>query len=137
VTPQENIQVAQKGYADFSRGDIAALLTSLDENIQWTNPGDGAVFTAGTRHGRAAVAEFFQTVNQVWEFESFEPREFVAQGDTVVAIGHYDVRGKQTGRRASSDWVMVWKFRDGKVTHFQEYTDTLVLWHALEASAAA
>jgi ketosteroid isomerase-like protein len=137
MTPQENIQVAQKGYADFSRGDIASLLTSLDENIQWTTPGDGSVFTAGTRQGKAAVAEFFQTVNQVWEFESFEPREFVAQGDTVVAISHYDVRGKQTGRRASSDWVMVWKFRDGKVTHFQEYTDTLVLWHALETTAAA
>jgi ketosteroid isomerase-like protein len=31
---------------------------------------------------------------------------------------------------------MVWRFRNGKCTHFQEYTDTAALSNALTARAA-
>src|SRR5215211_4342376 len=43
----------------------------------------------GLRQGKAAVAKFFEQVNETTSFQQFEPREYVAQGDTVVALGHY------------------------------------------------
>jgi hypothetical protein len=39
------------------------------------------------------------------EAEQFEPGEFVAQGDKVVALGHYRWRIKSTGHSYPSDWA--------------------------------
>ena len=58
------------------------------------------------------------------DFEQFEPREFVAQGDTVVAIGHYRAVTKATGKRFDSDFAMVFTLRNGKVASFREFTDS-------------
>jgi ketosteroid isomerase-like protein len=133
----ENVQIIQDGYAAFSRGDIAAVLAVYDENIEWTTPEMAEIPNTGTVHGHAGVGAFFQAVGETWEFQSFEPREFIASGDTVVVRGHYDCKSRRTGRSASSDWVMVFKLRDGKVTQFQEYTNTAVLRDALTAASAA
>ena len=54
----------------------------------------------------------------------FEPQEFVAQGDTVVVLGHYRFRPKTTGIAYDTDWAMVWWFRDGKIVKFQIHYDT-------------
>src|SRR5215208_6972795 len=43
--------------------------------------------TWGTRHGHEGVAEYFSLLDENLELEQFEPREFVAQGDTVVVVG--------------------------------------------------
>ncbi|HEY1337311.1 MAG TPA: nuclear transport factor 2 family protein [Bryobacteraceae bacterium] len=137
MSSQDNVNIARKAYADFQRGDIAAILAVLDDSIEWSTPGDASLPTAGTRRGKAAVAEFFKVVGETWDFDKFEPRDYLADGDRVVALGHYDARCRTTGRRASADWAMAWEFRNGKVTHFQEYTDTQVLSNATMQHARA
>ena len=132
MSAEQNTAVVQKAYADFSRGDIASLLSSLDEGVEWISPGKSPA--SGLRKGRAEVAEFFRIVNETWEFLSFEPRDYIATGDRVVALGHYHARSRQTGRDAGSDWAMVFTVRDGKVTRFQEYADTVILESALTAA---
>jgi ketosteroid isomerase-like protein len=73
-------------------------------------------------------AEFKRRGNpMVQDFEVFEPREFVAQGDKVITLGHYTAKVKATGRRFDSDFVMVFTLRNGKLTHFQEFLDTASL----------
>jgi len=61
----------------------------------------------------------------------------IASGDRVVALGRYDARSRRTGRTAASHWAMAFTFHDGKVAHFQEYTDTSTLEAALVAAAGA
>ena len=58
------------------------------------------------------------------EYTTFEPREFIAQGDQVVVIGSERARVKATGRVVDTDWVMVFTIRDGKVVRFRDYYDT-------------
>jgi ketosteroid isomerase-like protein len=74
--------------------------------------------------GRAEVAEFFRQVAAAEDFQQFEPREFVAQADKVVAIGHYRAVSKPSGKSFESDFVMVFTLRDGRVARFQEFTDS-------------
>jgi len=137
MTPEENVKIAQNAYAAFLRGDIAAVLAALDENIEWKTPESVAMPSAGTLRGRDQVAGFFQSVGETWEFQAFEPREYIASGDQVIVRGSYRPRSRQTGSTVSVDWVMAWRFRDGKVTHFQEYTDSAALRDALTARASA
>ena len=97
----QNTKVVQDAYAAFGRGDLTALLANFDEAIVW-KPVQGAasyVPQHGERHGKAAVGEFFELLPQTLTFEQFEPREYVAQGDKVVALGHYRAK-TPSGRRS-------------------------------------
>jgi hypothetical protein len=124
----QNTKVVQDAYAAFGRGDIPAVLNHLDDNVTW-KPITGAasyVPTAGERHGKTSVAEFFRILGENVQFERFEPLEYVAQNDKVVAIGRY--KGKTPGGRTfESEWVMIFTLRDGKVVSFQEFTDSAAL----------
>src|SRR5436305_8704351 len=85
---QANIEIVKNCYAAFQRGDIANILSVIADDVEWINPGE-RVPTAGTRHTAAEIARFFEIVAATWDFTAFAPREYVATGDTVVAIGSY------------------------------------------------
>jgi hypothetical protein len=125
MSAEKNIQILQKAYGDFVRGDVASVLDALADDIQWITPGNNAL--AGERQGKEEVAGFFRTLGEQWEFLAFEPGEYIGSGDRVVALGRYEVRSRQTGRTAASHWAMAWTFQSGKAVRFQEYTDTASL----------
>jgi hypothetical protein len=43
----------------------------------------------GHARGLAQVQAFFGTVDSTMTVQSFDPREFIAQGDQVVVLGDY------------------------------------------------
>jgi uncharacterized protein len=124
MSESENVKIVQDAYAAFGRGDIPSLLASLSDDVVWTLPGAPLIPQAGTYRGPEGVAQFFQKLAQTTEFLAFEPREFVAQGDRVIALGSYQAKGIATGRSFAADWAMSFTIRDGKVVKFQEFTDT-------------
>ncbi len=132
---KNNIETVRNAYAAYGRRDMAALFEIFSDDIQWITPG-GTVL-AGERRGKKEVASFFRTLEEQWEMLSFEPREYIASGDRVVALGRYDIRSRTTGSTAASHWAMVWTIHDGKATRFQEYTDTSTLEAALLAAQSA
>jgi hypothetical protein len=125
----QNTKVVREAYAAFGRGDIAALLEMMADEIHWQPVIGTANYVpfSGARTGKASVAEFFKRVAETEDFQQFEPRELVAQGDTVVAIGSYRATAKATGRTFESDFVMVFTFRNGRVVAFREFTDSAAL----------
>jgi ketosteroid isomerase-like protein len=137
MNESQNTKLVQEAYAAFSRGDVAGILATLDDQIVW-KPVTGAasyVPTAGQRRGKAAVAEFFKLVAESMQFSSFEPREFVAQGDKVVALGHY-VGKASTGGHFESDFAMIFTIRNGRIVEFQEMQDSAALNAAFAPAAA-
>jgi uncharacterized protein len=120
-----NTTVVQEAYAAFSRGDIQTLLSKLADEIVWTAVyGAGShVPTAGERRGKAAVAEFFKQVAENVNFSRFEPKEFIATGDKVVALGHYTATTPMK-KSFDSDFAMVFTLRNGQVTRFQEFCNS-------------
>jgi len=122
----QNTKIVKDAYEAFGRGDVQTLLGYFDEAILW-KPVHGAaahVPTAGERRGKAAVGEFFKTVSEQVNFLRFEPKEFVAQGDKVVALGTYDWRVKSNGREYGGDWAHAFTVRDGRIVGFHEYMDS-------------
>ena len=130
--------VVQEAYAAFGRGDVPGILATLDDNVVWKAVYGAAPYvpTAGERRGKSAVAEFFGIVGKTFQFERFEPREFIEQGDRVAVLGFYASR-TSTGKRIESDWVMVFTFRNGKIAEFQEFTNTALLNAAFESVAVS
>jgi uncharacterized protein len=134
VSEQENAELVQQGYKHFKNGDIQGLLGLLSEDVEWTQPEIEGVPFSGTRRGPERVGEFFSQVFDTEEPLHFEPREFVAQGEKVVALGDYAWRVKSTGREYESDFVHVFTVRDGKVAKYQEFMDTAVVGAAYRGS---
>ena len=124
MSEQDNVGVARRAYEDFKSGNVAGVLGALAEDVDWRTPRMSGVGFSGPRRGRDSVAGFFSNLAEEQEPLSFEPREFVAQDDKVVALGTYRWRVKRTGREYGGDWVHVFTVRDGKITGFQEYMDS-------------
>lgn len=133
----ENTRLVQSAYAAFGRGDIQGVLDTLHDQIVW-KPLTGAgrhVPMAGERRDKAGVATFFKIVGESLHFSRFEPREFIAEGDKVVALGHYTAK-TSTGGSMDSDFVMVFSVRNGKIVQFQEFLDSAALNAAFAPASA-
>src|SRR6266496_1403679 len=124
MSEQENINLVQKVYGKFKSGDIKALLNLLSDDIEWQLPEIENVPFAGKRRGHEQMGQFFESLVDTQEVQHFDPREFIARGDRVLALGHYAFRVKSTGREFGGDFAHVFTVHDGKVVKFHEYMDT-------------
>jgi ketosteroid isomerase-like protein len=68
---------------------------------------------------------------------TFEPRELIAEGDRVVALGSYSWRVRANGQEFGGDFAHAWTIRDGKAVGFQEYMDTAVGTRAYQKAMSA
>jgi ketosteroid isomerase-like protein len=137
MSEKENIEVVEKAYQNFKSGSIPALLDLLANDVTWQLPEIENVPFGGRREGRDEVGGFFASLADSQESLTFEPREFVAQNDKVIALGRYTWRVKSTGREYGGDWAHVFTVRDGRISGFQEYMDTAAAAAAHQKAAAA
>jgi len=124
MSEHENRQFVEQAYATFKAGDIPTLLQSLSEDVTWQLPEIENVPFSGKRQGRGAVGEFFSTLASLQDARSFEEREFIAQGDKVVVLGHYVWQVKANERIFESDFAHIYAVRGGQIVAFQEHTDS-------------
>ena len=134
----QNTKTVKDMYAAFGRGDAQGVLAHVDERVIWRPIMGAASFvpTAGERRGKAAAAEFFRILYETISFQEFQPKEFIAQDETVVALGTYAGTPTAGGPQFRSPWAMVFTFRDGKVIEFREYTDSAALNASFQGAAA-
>jgi uncharacterized protein len=126
-----NIELVQKAYDAFARGDIAGVLETLSSEVDWLISGPRAIVPfVGRRRGPQQVAQFFRELAESQTAELFEPLEFIEGPDKVVVLGRQQWRVKSTGRTYSDEWAHVFTVANGEITKFQEYHDT-----AAEAAA--
>jgi ketosteroid isomerase-like protein len=134
---EQNKNVVTQAYNNFKTGDIEGLLNLMSDDISWTLPDMEGVPFGGSRTGRAAVAEFFDKVIGSQEVVTFEPAELIAEGDKVIALGHYDWRVKANNHEFGADFAHVWTIRDGKAVEFHEYMDTALCTNAYRKAMSA
>ena len=130
-----NVDVVKRFYGAFGRGDIPTALGLLADDVEWTFQAPSVIPFAGTRRGREGVAQFFSLVGETLEFQQFESREFVGQGDTVVVLGYERNLIKPTGRTFEQEWAHVYTLRDGKIAKHQGFEDTAAYVVALDAAS--
>ena len=124
MSEQENTKLVQKVYENFKSGEVKALLNLLSDDIEWQLPEIDNVPFAGKHQGYEEMGQFFASLVDTQEVQHFDPREFIAQGDKVVALGHYAWRVKSTGREFGGDFAHVFTVDKGKVVRVHEYMDT-------------
>jgi ketosteroid isomerase-like protein len=130
MSEQENLQAVQNIFAAFGRGDLAGMLASLADDVEWIIKGPGVVPYFGEWRGHAGVTDFVTQIGTSVEFERFEPQEFIAKDERVVVIGSERGRVRATGRTFDNDWSIVFTIHDGKVTRVRIYDNTAAVAEA-------
>ena len=137
MNEQENTKVIQQAYDYFKNGNIEGVLSLMSSDVDWRLPNVENMPHSGTRKGIEQVTEFFSTLAETQDAKLFDPNQFIAQGEKVVALGSYIWNVKSTGREYASDFVHVFTVRDGKIAGFDEYFDTTPATKAYQKAQTA
>jgi ketosteroid isomerase-like protein len=114
---EQNIELIKKGYAAFAAGDIDTVMSLLDDNIEWVQPGDSAI--SGTYHGKRELGDLLSQLAE--KSTTVTPHRFLADGDTVVMLG------ETTADNETSEAAQVFTLRNGKTVRSQVCGDTALL----------
>lgn len=123
MNTQEHKQLITEGYKLFQAGDIAKLLDLYHDDAEWVGPESEYLAYAGCFHGKRGIAEFFSKLDATVQALSMQPKQMIAEGDTVVVIGDSTWQARNTGRQYDNPFVHIFKIRDGKVAQFSSYHD--------------
>jgi len=121
---EENIEFVKGLYAAFARGDVPAALAGFADDIEW-HEAEGMPYGGVYRGGEAVLQNVFGPIATDVEGFAVTPEEFVGSGDTVAAVVRYTGAGKETGKTLDVPAVHVWEIRDGKLTRFRQFIDTV------------
>ena len=120
-------------YRSFREKDYDTFRSLCTDDLTWIqNPG----FPGGaTRHGAEAVIEgVFESFDASWSEFRFELEEVLDAGASVVVLGRYTGRHRETGRAFDASAAHVYDLREGKVARFRQYTDTRLIADAMASA---
>lgn len=121
-TTAKNPAYVMELYQLFGEGKIPDLLSRLDPNITWDatdNPiVPGSYFTSSED-----VAQFFQGLASKAQITGFQPIEAFESGENVFVVGKQSYITTDDGTSHACNWLMHWKFKDGKPYYFKEFFD--------------
>lgn len=131
VVATSNARTVEQIYEAFGRGDVAAVLDSLADDVAWehweksNSAQEAGLPWLARRTGKAEVAAFFETLAHELEFHSFQPRALLEGDGTVAAVIRIAVTVTATGRRIEDDEMHLWRFDDSeKVIDHRHFLDT-------------
>ena len=129
---QQNVETIRALYAAFAKGDVTTVLGALAPDAEWREA-DNFIYADGNPYvGPGAILQgVFMRLATEWDGFAAVFGQVIGSGETVVSIGHISGAYKATGKHFKAPTVHVWRFRDGKISGFQEYTDTVLVQRAL------
>lgn len=128
---QEYKDLITEGYKLFQAGDIPKLLDLYHDDAEWAGPESEYLPYAGCFHGKRGIAEFFSKLDATMQALHMQPKQMIAEGDTIVVIGDATWVARNTGVQFDNPWVHVFRVRDGKVAQFSSYHDNAPAEHAI------
>ena len=133
MSGKDNIETIKSVYAAFGRGDVAAILDVVTDDVDW-----GSETTAsnapwwGVHKGKEQVGSFFDALGKTVEVEEFTPLAFAATADgDVLTVVRYAARSRETGKVAKMNIHHWWRFTGGKVSYYRGTEDTATTVSAL------
>ena len=130
-----DLDVLKQAYEAFGRGDVPGVLSAFTDDIEWYEA-EGLPY-GGLYRGPQEVAEkvFGPVVMDIPDF-SVTPEEYISNGEQVAVVARYAGTGQQSGERLDLQVVHVWDFRDGKLSRFRQFIDTVKFREVVPESAA-
>lgn len=105
----------------FGRGDVAAILAALEEDIDWRVPEN--LPHGGDFRGRDSVGRFFQGIGENWDGLAVDIEDILSGDGRVVVLARIHGKLRATGEETGYTAAHAWTVRDGTPTQFAEYVN--------------
>jgi ketosteroid isomerase-like protein len=129
----DHVELVKGIYDGFARGDVPGVLSRLDPNVEWVEAegyayADGNPYTGPDRvlHG------IFMRLATDWDGFVVRATEILPTPTGALSMGRYAGTYKASGRSIDAQFAHVWRIANGKVTAFQQFTDTAQFANAMK-----
>ena len=120
------LTTVEKMFAAFGSGDLEKFRETVSEDTVWIYHGTQeipkAIFES---KGRAAT--FLRKILTQTGVLSFEPQQFICEGNMVVVTGQEHQRVKASGKELKQKWVQVYTVENGLITRMEEFASSEVV----------
>lgn len=142
TTENGNVALLKKLFGrwnDTKGGSVDEWLEHIDENVKWRSLAQGVEGAEFTKNADklADVRAYFTGLNDTFEMIHYTIDEYVADGETVIAIGSTAWRNRATGESFDTPKLDVFDFNDGRIIGFLEFYDTQMVFGALAGEGGA
>jgi ketosteroid isomerase-like protein len=129
MSANDNTKTIQRVYEAFGRGDLATILDSVTDDVDWSSEASDPALAPwyGVRHGRDAVAAFFEAFGSTMGVDDFTPIAFGSNDTDVFAIVRMTATSRATGRSVTMQLHHWFQFRDGKIAYYRGTEDTAAM----------
>lgn len=128
-----NTEPVRALYAAFAKGDMAAALATMADDIEWREADNYPYADRNPYIGpQAVLMGVFARIGADWENFTAVSDELIDGGNTIVSLGHYGGVCRGTGKPMRAQFAHVFRVKHGKIAAFQQYADTLATAHAME-----
>lgn len=127
------IEVVRTMYRKFSEGDLDAVLNLCADDVEWVVNGPVSTPQCKSYTGRDGVKAFFELLVANRAFTSFETRQFLCDGSTVIVLGDAEGTDLIDGSRIRSRWAHIIDVDNGRIARFREF---LCEWHGTDTLPA-
>jgi uncharacterized protein len=130
------IQTVQEIYEAFGRGDVAAILDKVTDDVDWASePASSIAPWHGIHKGKAEVPKFFEAIGANLEVTEFTPLSFASNATDVLSVVRFGMRVPATGKQGVMDIHHWFRFDDaGKVSQYRGTEDTALTAELLRKS---
>lgn len=128
-----SVELVKGVYEAFARGDLAAALAAMADDIEW-HEADGGPY-AGVYQGPDQVAAkvLAPVAGDVPDFAA-TPEQLIPSGRTVAVIGRYTGTGRATGKKLDLPVVHIWDVHEGELAGFRQFVDGAAFREVVVAS---
>ena len=127
---QENVELVQKVFDAYSRGDLQAMLDRMAPEFEF-HPSGQFMDTQAIYRGREGWTEFWHTFHAAWESITISVERIEDLGEQVLVLGTFRGRGHASGVEVTRESAWIMTLRDGLIAQSR----TIVSWaKALEAA---
>ncbi len=125
--PTAPIETIRSFYAALAAGDAASALGLMSADIEWV-----AMWPYKARGpGPQSVAEgVFVPLQRDWERFEIIPSEYLVEAEAVLSIGRFRGVHGATAKSVDAAYAHLWTVRDGQITRFRQFIDTLAIAQA-------
>jgi len=135
MSAEKNIQLVQKLYAAFGKGDVPTLLEHMSDDVEWGVEAKASTEVPwhGTGKGKKFAADFFAKLAKECTFTRFEPSGFLGSEDAAASLVSFDATLNKNGRKLSQNVIHHFTIKNGRVTRWRGWEDTAYtksLWNS-------
>ena len=128
---RDSLATQSRIYAEYARGNRAAVLEALAEDVAWHSVGCAEIPWGGSYRGRQGVETFFARLDAAAALTAYEVERVIAQGEWVTVLARVRARFPSTGTEREFASADVLRIRDGRILEFREFYDTAAVLAAM------